>query len=111
MWLFILRSSSIGATQSDDSSDVLLIVSVAKLNFQQTWNRALNTEIVDLTVMKTYSLISKLSICKYNDEVQAIYRQNTHDKHEWTYTLVDCLNYLMIKGNFHVYMHQLYNFP
>ena len=28
-------------------------VSIAKLNFQETWNGALNTKIVDLTVMET----------------------------------------------------------
>ena len=49
---------------------MLLIVSMAKLNFQETWNRALNTKIVDLTVMKTYSLVLNLSICKYNKDAQ-----------------------------------------
>ena len=56
---------------------MLLIVLIANLNFQETWNRALNTKIVDLTVMKTYSLILNLSICKYNDDIQA----NIQTKH------------------------------
>ena len=53
MWFCTLCSNSISASPLFGSSDVLQIVSIAKLNFQETWNGALNTKIVDLTVMKT----------------------------------------------------------
>ena len=37
----------------------------------KTWNRTLKTKIGDLTVMKTCSLTSNLSNCKYNNNAQA----------------------------------------
>ena len=70
MWLCILCSSSISAIPEVGSSDVLLIILIEKLNFQETRNKTLNTKIVDLTVMKTCSLISNFFNWKYNDDVQ-----------------------------------------
>ena len=71
MGLCILCWSSIRVTLQFGSSNVLLTLSIEKLNFQETWNRTLNTKFVDLTAVKTCALISNLSKCQYKDNVQA----------------------------------------
>ena len=58
-----------------------LIVTMTKLNFQETLKIASNIETMDLTVMKTYYLILKFSNHKYNDNIQDNIQANMQTKH------------------------------